>query len=182
MCQSRANTQSFTKTDIAWSRISPSVSTSKQSHVCHKHVPATTLLPETPTSLELEIPYSPHRHPPTIGSLHPYHPTTTQQTNKMSPSPTQAVPSVRSRHRRHTAQQVKLDSTNDWIASDALIPSTCPIKAVAKIITTETAMGKISSPNTTQPNSRACTARCALQNGSALSMTCGQRYARDRKE
>lgn len=60
----------------------------------------------------------------------------------MSPSPTQAVPSVRSRHRRHAAQQAELNTANDWITSDNLKASTCPIKAVTDIITTKISIGK----------------------------------------
>jgi hypothetical protein len=60
----------------------------------------------------------------------------------MSPSPTQAVPSVRSRHRRHAAQQAELNTANDWIASNNFEASTCPIKAVTETITTETSIGK----------------------------------------
>lgn len=60
----------------------------------------------------------------------------------MSPSQTQAVPSVRSRHRRHTAQQAELDSANDWIASSPLVPSACPINAVTEVVRTETSIGK----------------------------------------
>lgn len=60
----------------------------------------------------------------------------------MSSSTTEAVPSVRSRHRRHTAQQAELDSANDWITSDNLEASTCPIKAVTKVIAIETSIGK----------------------------------------
>jgi hypothetical protein len=49
---------------------------------------------------------------------------------------------MRSRHRRHTAQQAELNTANNWITSDNLKASTCPIKAVTDIITTETSIGK----------------------------------------
>lgn len=60
----------------------------------------------------------------------------------MSPSLTQAVPSVRSRHRRPTAQQADLDSANDWITFNNLKASTCPIDAVTEVVRTETSIGK----------------------------------------
>lgn len=60
----------------------------------------------------------------------------------MTTSPAQNVPSVRSRHRRNTAQRAELNTAKAWIASDTLTSNTCPIKAVTKIITTETSIGK----------------------------------------
>lgn len=60
----------------------------------------------------------------------------------MSPSPNQDVPSVRSRHRRHTAQQAELNTADNWITSNNFEASTCPIKAVTDIITTEISIGK----------------------------------------
>jgi hypothetical protein len=35
-----------------------------------------------------------------------------------------------------------MDAANDWIASNALLPSACPINAVTKVTTTETSIGK----------------------------------------
>lgn len=60
----------------------------------------------------------------------------------MSSSPIPNVPSVQSRHPRHTNKQAELDAANDWIASNKLEASTCPINDVAKVIATETSTGK----------------------------------------
>jgi len=60
----------------------------------------------------------------------------------MSSSPIPNVPSVQSRYPRHTNKQAELDAANDWIASNTLEASTCSINDVAKVITTETSIGK----------------------------------------
>ena len=60
----------------------------------------------------------------------------------MSSSPIPPVPSLQSRHPKDTTKQAELDAANAWIAYTNLIPSTCPIKAITEIITTETSIGK----------------------------------------
>lgn len=60
----------------------------------------------------------------------------------MSESPNEAVPSVRSRHPRSAAKQLQFDSANDWIASNTLVASTCPISTITEIVTNDTSVGK----------------------------------------
>jgi hypothetical protein len=61
----------------------------------------------------------------------------------MSTSPSEEeTPPVQSRHPKSTTKQAELDDTNDWIASNTLIASACPISAVTKLIATETSLGK----------------------------------------
>lgn len=60
----------------------------------------------------------------------------------MSQSSSEAVPSVRSRHPRSAAKQAELDSANNWITSESLVASTCPISTIIEIIATDTAVGK----------------------------------------
>jgi hypothetical protein len=61
----------------------------------------------------------------------------------MSSSSIPEVPSLQSRHPKDTTAQAEMDVAKDWIARGTLSPSTCPINAVTKVITTETSIGKV---------------------------------------
>jgi hypothetical protein len=135
----------YIATPVAWLQISHMVSMQELSHGKSRRLSPCkaqrfrlfhTLRPPETTSLSsLHLTFTHHKDSTTC--------TTPPPNNKMSTSSTEdEPPSVQSRHPMSTAYQAEVDNANDWLASNTLVPSTCPFSAATKIITTETSLGK----------------------------------------